>query len=469
MVGWGPTRGGVVVQVRLFGGVGATTDAGDPVDIGPAKCQLVLAALALEPGVAVPVPRLVELVWGDDAPRTAERTLQSYVARIRRGLGTESIVRAGAAYRLDLDPGQVDVARFEAHVGNGETAAALAEWTGAPLAGLEAPGLRPAVDRLYEVWLAATEADLGSRLERDPASVIGPLTELSATHPYREGLWALLMTALYRTGRQADALAAYRRARAILVDELGVEPGPRLRELEGLVLDQHEDLDGRPASTPARAARPGARRGGRRAAAPARYRGRRPGAPAGRRGPCPRREPARDVDRAGRRGQDDAGHRGGPRPGRVRAGGALRGSVGGDQERRRSPCRGRCGRGFTHRSRRAGGRGRRRRRARSGARGPRQRRAGRRRHGHPRDRGAGPLPGGRGVADQPGAAGAGRRAGRGRRAPRHRRGSHALPRPRLGGCQRRRRRGPTRASPRCANGSTGSRSPSSSPPPGPAR
>ncbi len=236
-----------MVQVRLFGGVGATTDAGDPVDVGPAKCQLVLAALALEPGVAVPVLRLVELVWGDDAPRTAERTLQSYVARIRRGLGAESIVRIGAAYRLDLDPGQVDVARFEARLGDDDVGAALAEWTGAPLAGLEAPGLTPAMDRLRESWLAATEADLETRMDRDPASVIGPLTELSATHPYREGLWALLMTALYRADRQADALAAYRRARGVLVDELGVEPGPRLRELEALILDQDDGLGGRPA------------------------------------------------------------------------------------------------------------------------------------------------------------------------------------------------------------------------------
>ena len=237
-----------MVQVRLFGGVGAMTDAGDPVDVGPAKCQLVLAALALEPGVAVPVPRLVELVWGDDAPRTAERTLQSYVARIRRGLGAESIVRTGAAYRLDLDPGQVDVARFEARLGDGDVGAALAEWTGAPLAGLEAPGLTPSVDRLSESWLAVTEADLENRMDRDPASVIGPLTELSATHPYREGLWALLMTALYRADRQADALAAYRRARRILVDELGIEPGARLRELEALVLDQDDGLGGRPAT-----------------------------------------------------------------------------------------------------------------------------------------------------------------------------------------------------------------------------
>ena len=101
-----------MVRIRLLGGVGATTDGGEPVDIGPAKCQTVLAVLALSAGSAVPVPRLVELVWGEQSPRTAEKTLQSYVVRLRKGLGADSIVRIGAAYRLDLPADAVDVARF---------------------------------------------------------------------------------------------------------------------------------------------------------------------------------------------------------------------------------------------------------------------------------------------------------------------------------------------------------------------
>jgi len=230
------------VQIRLFGGVAAATDDGVPVDIGPAKCKAVLAVLALSPGSAVPVSRIVRLVWGDEPPRTADKTLQSYVTRLRKGLGADSIVRTGVAYRLELPAGSVDVVRFQRLLGVDDTEAALAEWTGTPLAGLDADGLSATVDGLVEQYLGVVESDLGRRIEADAHSVIGSLTELTALHPFREGLWALLMTALYRVGRQADALVAYRRAREHLVEGLGVEPGPRLRELESLILGQDEQL-----------------------------------------------------------------------------------------------------------------------------------------------------------------------------------------------------------------------------------
>ncbi|MGH9132320.1 MAG: AfsR/SARP family transcriptional regulator [Ilumatobacteraceae bacterium] len=230
------------VQIRLFGGVAAATEEGEPVDVGPAKCQAVLAVLALSPGSAVPVSRIVRLVWGEDPPRTADKTLQSYVTRLRKGLGPESIVRTGVAYRLDVTSDSVDVVRFQRLLGLDDTEAALAEWTGTPLAGLDAEGLTASVDGLVEQYLGAVETDLERRIEADAHAVIGALTELTATYPFREGLWALLMTALYRVGRQADALAAYRRAREHLVEALGVEPGRRLRELESLILGQDEQL-----------------------------------------------------------------------------------------------------------------------------------------------------------------------------------------------------------------------------------
>jgi DNA-binding SARP family transcriptional activator len=237
-----------VVQIRLLGGVSATDD-GDPVDVGPAKCQAVLGALALSAGSAVPVWRLVELVWGETAPRTAEKTLQSYITRLRKSLGAGSIVRSGGAYRLGVDADSVDVLRFQRHLDAGDVGAALAEWRGPPLAGLDAGGLAATVAGLVEQWLGAVEIDLERLVETDAPAAIGSLTELTATHPFREGLWALLMTALYKVGRQADALAAYRKAREHLVEQLGVEPGPRLRQLESLILDQDEQLNVRAPST----------------------------------------------------------------------------------------------------------------------------------------------------------------------------------------------------------------------------
>ena len=242
--------------IRLLGGVGASTDRGDLVDIGPAKCQTVLAALALAAGSAVPVPRLIDLVWGEQPPRTAEKTLQSYVVRLRRGLGAATIIRVGAAYRLDLASESIDVVRFRRQLASGDTEAALAEWTGTPLAGLEGHGLTATVDALVEQWLAAVEIDLERRLDTDPASIVSRLIELTATHPFRENLWSLLMTALYRVGRQADALKTYRDARHQLIEELGVEPGPRPRELEALILGQDEQLRGLEASADQTPGRP---------------------------------------------------------------------------------------------------------------------------------------------------------------------------------------------------------------------
>ncbi|MEV2269922.1 AfsR/SARP family transcriptional regulator [Nonomuraea africana] len=233
------------MRIGLLGGVRAATEDGRQIDIGPAKSQTVLAALALSPGTPLAVSRLVELVWGDAPPRTAHKTLQWHVARLRKGLGSATIVRVGAAYRLDVAPDAVDVTRFQRHVREGDLAAALAQWGGTPLAGLDAPGLAAAVAGLTEQWLGAVEADLERRVESDPREVIGSLAELAERYPLREGFCALLMTALYQVGRQADALAAFRRARHHLVTELGVEPGPALRELESRILGHDERLRGR--------------------------------------------------------------------------------------------------------------------------------------------------------------------------------------------------------------------------------
>ncbi|MFF5213504.1 BTAD domain-containing putative transcriptional regulator [Streptosporangium sp. NPDC000396] len=245
-----------MVQIGLLGGVRVATEDGEPVDIGSAKSQTVLAALALSPGTPLAVSRLVELVWGDAPPRTANKTLQWHVAQLRKSLGSGTIVRVGAAYRLDVAPDAVDVTRFRRYLREGDLTVALAQWGGTPLAGLDAPGLAAAVAGLTEQWLSAVEAGLERRVESDPREVIGSLAELAERHPLREGLWALLMTALYRVGRQADALAAFRRARHHLVTQLGVEPGPELRELESWILDHDERLRGRAAPEHAPPRRP---------------------------------------------------------------------------------------------------------------------------------------------------------------------------------------------------------------------
>lgn len=226
------------MQIQLFGGVAILGDDGASIDPGPAKCQELLAALVLCPDSAVPVSTLIDLLWGDDPPRTAAKTLQSYVARLRRAVGHEALIRSGAAYRLGVPDDKIDVRRFRAHLSAGDVAAALDEWEGLPLAGLDAQGLRPMVDGLVEQWLGAVESELERVVETDPQAALGQLTELTSSHPFREGLWALLMTALYRVGRQADALDAFGRARRHLVEGIGVEPGARLKDLEAAVLSQ---------------------------------------------------------------------------------------------------------------------------------------------------------------------------------------------------------------------------------------
>ncbi len=241
------------IDLRLLGGVAATA-AGETVELGPPKSRTLLAALALVCGETVPVSRLVDLVWAEDPPRTAEKTLQTYVLQLRAALGSTAIERSGAGYRLALGPGCVDATRFEDHLASGDVDAALMEWTGPPLAGLDAPGLAPQAARLTERWVEATEARMARLVENAPRDAIAVLSRLTAEYPFREELWALLMTALYRAGRQAEALAAYRTARERLVEELGVEPGPRLRQVETMILTHDEGLRPVPAAPAADAA-----------------------------------------------------------------------------------------------------------------------------------------------------------------------------------------------------------------------
>lgn len=224
-----------LVRIDLLGGVRAVGDDGSLIDVGSPRSRTVLAALALSPGVPVPESRLIDLVWFDSPPSV--KVLQWHVAQLRKSLGAAAIARVGAAYRLDVP---TDVERFRALLLAGDAAGAVAAWGGLPLAGLSAPGLASLVAGLVEEWLGAVEMDFSRRVSADPRSVVGELSSFVADHPTREGLAALLMTALYRSGRQADALAVYQRVRQHLLDELGVEPGPELRAAQQQVLAHFE-------------------------------------------------------------------------------------------------------------------------------------------------------------------------------------------------------------------------------------
>jgi predicted ATPase/DNA-binding SARP family transcriptional activator len=233
---------------------------GRPLPVPSGKTTELLIRLALDAGQAVTAERLIEDLWGDDAAATARNTLQSKVSQLRRALDDPALVGGGrGGYTLELDAGRVDALEV---VGLA-AAAAAARRAGDAAAALEAATealelfrgdvladagdgdwLHPHRSRLDEVRLglledrAAARVDLGAGGE-----VIAELEWLLGQHPLREGLWASLITALYRAGRQADALAACRRVRRLLIEELGIEPGRALRELERQVLQQSGGLD----------------------------------------------------------------------------------------------------------------------------------------------------------------------------------------------------------------------------------
>jgi DNA-binding SARP family transcriptional activator len=226
------------------------------------KERAVLAALLLGAGRAVSLDELAETLWGSSPPRSARVTLQNYVRRLRRALadtGDSRISTLPHGYLMSVAADELDVSRFEAlqvaargaarkgawDQAAAQMRAALSLWRGEPLADVpsELLALREA-PRLTEMRLQAVEAriDADLHLGRNSA-VIAELRQLASVHPLRERLHALLMLALYRDGRQAEALAAYQRARRILIDELGVEPGQELRRLEHQILTADPALE----------------------------------------------------------------------------------------------------------------------------------------------------------------------------------------------------------------------------------
>jgi DNA-binding SARP family transcriptional activator/ABC-type branched-subunit amino acid transport system substrate-binding protein len=254
------------MDFRLLGPL-EVFDGDRAVSLGEGRQRSVLVLLLLHHDEVVTTDRLVDALWGEHPPRTAVKVVQNNIAQLRRALGDGDTVvlrTHGRGYALCLGDGSLDVERFEALVREGGAALArknpgqardrlgeaLSLWRGPALADVAYESFaQPDIARLEERRLAALEQRVDADLELGGHEDLVPELEgLVAEHPAREQFSAQLMLALYRAGRQSDALQVYRDARRTLVDELGVEPGPRLRELEAAILRQDDELA--PVATP---------------------------------------------------------------------------------------------------------------------------------------------------------------------------------------------------------------------------
>ena len=259
------------LDVRLLGPLELWAD-GTPVPLPGGKPRALLAAMLISRNRVVPADSLADAIWDGDVPASFLATMQVHVSALRRALrplsdpGLLTVITQSPGYRVVVDEALVDLGRFGrwARAGNDLLAAhryaeaadrlraALAEWTGPALADLRgfrfADDFAAAVEEERLVALQARiEADLASGLA---SAVIGELVTLTGQYPLREPFWIQLITALYRSDRQADALDAARRIRELLGDELGIDPSPALRELERKVLRQEIPASAAPAPAP---------------------------------------------------------------------------------------------------------------------------------------------------------------------------------------------------------------------------
>lgn len=238
-----------MLEFRLLGPLEVVGDDG-PLSLGGMRQRALLAALLLRAGQVVPTERLVDDLWGEEAPRTATTSLQNGVSALRKLLGPDVLETRSPGYVLRVNGGQIDSARFEQLLADARTAQpaeraaalrqALALWRGPALAELAFNEFAQAeIRRLEELRLVAREERIGADAELGRhADVVAELESLVAEQPLRERPRELLMQAYYCSGRQAEALEAYRDARRAFVDELGIEPGRRLQELQARILRQ---------------------------------------------------------------------------------------------------------------------------------------------------------------------------------------------------------------------------------------
>ncbi|MGK5111554.1 MULTISPECIES: BTAD domain-containing putative transcriptional regulator [unclassified Geodermatophilus] len=257
------------MHYRVLGPLEVTGPDGQPVDVGGAKPRALLTLLLAEPGRAVAIDRIVSTLWGDEPPPTVTGTLQAYVSHLRRVLEPDRgpreapkvLLTRPPGYLLQVGPADLDSLRFAQLVDEGDRAVeagdpargvalldrALQLWRGAPLAELgDTPTAATDRLRLTELHVRARERRCDALLATGRAdTAVTDLQHLVAEHPLRERLWARLVTALYAADRQADALDALRRCTELLRDELGIDPGPELRDLERAVLRQDPRLTDR--------------------------------------------------------------------------------------------------------------------------------------------------------------------------------------------------------------------------------
>ncbi|GLY49818.1 BTAD domain-containing putative transcriptional regulator [Lentzea sp. NBRC 102530] len=254
----GGFRFGVLGPLEAF-------DGSRPLAVRTAKLRALLALLVIRANEVVRVDELVDRLWGASPPANAKRTLQVYVMRLRALLGDsrELIRTTPGGYRLSVEPGAVDLVAFRRMVATARNTADLAAraallrdadalWRGTPLVDVQAAYVVTHVaPALAEERLHAVELRIDADLERgEHSAATGELRALVSAHPLRERMWAQLITALWRSGRQADALAAYHEVRRALAGELGVDPGPELRRAHATVLAGGDDDVAGPAATP---------------------------------------------------------------------------------------------------------------------------------------------------------------------------------------------------------------------------
>ena len=255
------TARGDAVEFRILGRLEVVLD-GRAVDLRATKVRSLLAMLLTNPNQVVSAERLADGLWGDDRPESAVNTLQGYVSQLPKALGGERIQTRPPGYVLTVDEDRIDVGRFERLLGEGRRAKAsedpggaadllaqaLELWRGEALADFTyAEWAQAEIARLRELYLVATEECIEARLDLGQHhELLSELEALLAGHPLRGRLWAARILALYRSGRQADALRSYQELREVLSEELGIAPSPPLVALEASVLRQRASLEWRP-------------------------------------------------------------------------------------------------------------------------------------------------------------------------------------------------------------------------------